>query len=236
MLDEFAVQDFRVQLNGEESSIFRQLFHVRSFPGLPDGCQGELDEETLVELLGSNEFSLVARGILHLMDDGENVEVEPMTLGIIGTCVYPVSVFEVQQVVGASLVYTSRFYRGMSLVVEHSMSDDGLSEFVIVNGEAELQARLLDILALIDPEEAPGSPESRLPGRTRRLIRKDFDEVGEPVRTRALEVIQAEKGALILKTEDENANVLKEKAGTASEMAELVSEFISEEPGSAGPL
>jgi hypothetical protein len=141
----------QVTLGREDLFVLLQIFHAPALPGLEGNPWEGMPAGLAAAALVSAERSLRARGILLVKEDEKRIEVEPVTMALVGSCLKPrYSLLVTSQARGQSL--TTRFYHiAPHLTVEHSSPEVGLYQFTGVAEQREMVPRILTSLQLSAP-------------------------------------------------------------------------------------
>ena len=151
-----AEDTYGVRFSHEELVVLLQMFRAETLPGLEDNPLRGLSDEQEVEALASGERSLRARGLITVLEDEQKVEVDPFTLSLVGTCVFP-SVSFAAITLDKKGVLNPRYYHGSEfLLVEHSFPEEGVHELTTAPVKETLYDRIIEFLAFRESAAAEG--------------------------------------------------------------------------------
>jgi len=170
-------------LGREELIFLLRLFHVPTLPELGEDPLAGMSEEQAAAALASAERSLRARGLLRVVEKEKRVEVDPVAMALVGSCLRPrFSLLVSFQIQGGELA--RRYYHVAShLTVEHTSPEIGIDRFIGVAEPSDMFPRIADTLHITD-QAALSCP----PSRVRESI---LTQVRDRVRAREVEIAQA---------------------------------------------
>ena len=147
---------YGIRLGHEELAYMLILMRAKTLPGLEEDLLKGLDDRQKEAVLGASERSLVARGIIRI-EEGENkVEIDPLTLSLLGTCVYPQRTSSLTVIDKGGNVDGRYYHARDSFLVEHSFPGTGVHEFTVSNSEKAMEERILRFIALGDDPPPEG--------------------------------------------------------------------------------
>ncbi len=149
---------YSVRLGQEELIVLLGILRASTIPGLGENPLGDMSEEMVKVALGAGERSLRARGLI-AVDMGESkIKVDPLTLALIGTCVYPQYTISLT-VLEKNGALDAAYYHGRDgFLVEHSFPEAGINGFRTAENSRQMEERLINRLKLNESPEPPGKP------------------------------------------------------------------------------
>lgn len=139
---------FGVRLGHEELLVLLGVLRASTLPGLGEDPLEGLSDERREGALGAAERSLRARGLIAVDEAESRIEVEPLTLALLGTCVYPQYTVSVAMLDKAGGIDAAYYHGRDDFLVEHSFPEPGIYEFLTAAERADMGERFMRKLAL----------------------------------------------------------------------------------------
>lgn len=109
-----------------------------------------LSDEQKWAIAAAAERSLRAREIISVFQDDNRIEIEPMTLASIGTCIYPQKSLSEIALNRDGIITALYCHQRDQLLVEHSFPEEGIYEFSITEEEEAVYERMLAFIGIND--------------------------------------------------------------------------------------
>lgn len=186
-----------IRLGHEELVILLGILKASTLPGLEDDLLEGLSEEQKEASLATAERSLRARGIINFDEEDERIKVEPLTLALLGTCVYPQSTTSVMVLDKMGDIKAGYYHSRDDFLVEHSFRGDGIYQFTTAAGREDMEKRYFDLLGFEKrpvPEDKPFEAPISGMEEMREIVRKgERDKLAEILGEKGVNGEAAEK-------------------------------------------
>jgi hypothetical protein len=149
---------FGIRLGHEELAVLLGIMRAKTLPGLEEDLLEGLSREQQEAALSAAERSLRARGMIQVFLDEARIEVEPLTLALLGTCVYPQYTSSVMVLDKKGDIKQGYYHGRDNLLVEHSFPGPGIYDFVTAAERKIVEARFFDTLQLSEGSAPEGEP------------------------------------------------------------------------------
>lgn len=173
-----------VKLGREELLLLLRIFHAPTLPGLEADPLSGMSAEQVAIALVSAERSLRARGILRFDESQKRIEVEPVTMALVGSCLQPQFSLLVTSRARGEDQKTCFYHVAPHLVIEHSSPDTGVYQFTGVATAKEMLPRIMGTLHL-SQLAAWQCPSTRVQESVLLQVR-DYAQAGEVEKSRTL--------------------------------------------------
>ncbi len=149
---------FGIRLGQEELVVLLGVLRASTLPGLGEDPLGGVSEEQREAALGAAERSLRARGLIAVDAAESRVEVEPLTLALLGTCVYPRYTISFAALDKTGNIDAAYYHGRDDFLVEHSFPEPGICEFLTAAGKEAMHDRLMHRMGLAGGPAPAGKP------------------------------------------------------------------------------
>lgn len=179
----------RVTLGREELALLLRIFRATTLPGLEGNPMAGMTDEQAAAALVAAERSLRARGFIRVLEEEGRIEIDPVVMALVGSCLRPRFSLLVSKVRPESQPKARYYHVAPNLTVEHSSPEVGVHEFAGVADPAEMLPRIEGSLGLAG-RAALACPSAHLRESALEQVR-DKARAGEP-----------EAGLSLLESED----------------------------------
>lgn len=135
-------------LGREELFLLLHIFHVTALPGLEEDPLLGMSEEQAAAAFVSAERSLRARGLIRILEEEQRIEVDPVVMALVGSCLRPEFSLLVSSQTQAGEPGTRYYHIAAHLTVEHASPETGVHHFTGVGEPEEMLPRVMAFLDL----------------------------------------------------------------------------------------
>lgn len=202
----------QVTLGREELSVLLRLFHAPALPGMEENPWQGMPAGLAAAAMVSAERSLRARGILNVQESGKRIEVEPVTMALVGSCLKPRYSLRVASQMAGKILTTCFYHVALHLTVEHASPEIGLYQFTGVAEPREMIPRIMALLQLTPSvAQSPTAEiaESKLLQARRQAQAGDTDSVRSLLRSNGVADITADALALTFANPLVNSSIVR---------------------------
>jgi hypothetical protein len=148
-------------LGREELALLLHIFHAPTLLGLDENPLEGMTEEQAAAAMVTAERALRARGLIRILEKENRIEVEPITMALVGSCLQPLYSVRISVQFQGEDLRTRYYHIARHLTVEHASPETGLHEFTGVAEVKDMVPRMLAFLRLGD-QVAPACAEGRV--------------------------------------------------------------------------
>lgn len=137
---------YGIGLSHEELLVLLQAMRAPNLLDIAEYPLPNMSVEQAAAALVAGERALRARGLLQTNEEKKEVIIDPFTLALLGSCLFPERVISLNIINADGEIIVRNYYDGEVFAVEHNIIGDGTHEFSTAEQKAAIFNRLKSFL------------------------------------------------------------------------------------------